>query len=297
MVTFAWFGSGRPAGRRGSRHLPRVTPLKTMRATVNNLVAGGVGLVAFTPIYLVFANALKTRADANSMGAGPPLDLQWANFGTVVDEGKLVTAFINSVMYSFGSTILAVLLAALAAYVLARRRTKRHEIIYLLLIMGIAVPTNFVTLTKIMQMTSLINTQIGVILLYAATQIPFDVFLIYAFVDSLPRELDETACIDGATPIRTFFSVILPMLTPVVVTCGVLNILNVWNEFLMPLYFLNSSSNWPMTLSVYNFFGQYESNWALVSADVVLTILPVILIYLVAQRWILSGMASGAVKG
>jgi raffinose/stachyose/melibiose transport system permease protein len=297
MSSFASFGSGRPARRRGARHPLRITPLKTMRATVNNLVASGVGLVAFTPIYLLFANALKTRADANSMGAEPPLDLQWANFGTVVDQGKLVTAFINSVMYSFGSTILAVLLAALAAYVLARRRTKRHEIIYLLLIMGIAVPTNFVTLTKIMQMTSLINTQIGVILLYAATQIPFDVFLIYAFVDSLPRELDETACIDGATPIRTFFSVILPMLTPVVVTCGVLNILNVWNEFLMPLYFLNSSNNWPMTLSVYNFFGQYESNWALVSADVVLTILPVILIYLVAQRWILSGMASGAVKG
>lgn len=270
---------------------------RVIRATVNNLLASGAGLIALTPIYLVFANALKTQSDANSMSAELPLNPQWGNFGTVIDQGKLLSAFFNSLLYSFGATALAVLLSALAAYVLARRRTRRHETIYLLLIMGIAVPTNFVTLTKVMQLAHLMNTQIGVILLYAAMQIPFNVFLIYAFVDSLPRELDETACIDGASPIRTFFSIILPLLTPVVVTCGVLNILNVWNEFLIPLYFLNSSDKWPMTLSVYNFFGQYQSNWALVSADVVLTILPVILVYIVAQRWILSGMSAGAVKG
>jgi raffinose/stachyose/melibiose transport system permease protein len=274
-----------------------MNPVRAVRATVNNLFASGAGLIAVVPIYLVLANALKTAADAASMNAEPSRDLQWGNIGAVIDQGNLGTAFFNSVLYSFGSMILAVLLAALAAYVLARHRSRRHEIIYFLLIMGIAVPTNFVTLTKVMQLTHLIDTQIGIILVYAATQIPFDVLLIYAFVDSVPRELDEAAFIDGCSPIRTFFSIILPMLTPVLVTCGVLNILNVWNEFLTPLYLLGNSDNWPMTLSVYNFFGQYESNWAFISADVVLTILPVILIYVVAQRWILSGLSSGAVKG
>ena len=124
------------------------------------------------------------------------------------------------------------------------------------------------TLTKVMQVTHLINTQLGMIVLYAAMQIPFDVFLIYAFVGRLPEELDEAAFIDGCSPIRTFFSIILPLLTPVLVTCGVLNILNVWSDFIKPLYFLNSSDNWPMTLSVYNFFSQGTSfsagsNWAL----------------------------------
>ena len=95
-----------------------------------------------------------------------------------------MTAFFNSLLYSLGGTVLAVLLSALAAYVLARHRTRRHQIIYLLLIMGIAIPTNFVTLMKVMQVTHLIDSQIGMILLYAATQIPFSVFLIYAFVDS-----------------------------------------------------------------------------------------------------------------
>ncbi len=87
------------------------------------------------------------------------------------------------------------------------------------------------------------------------------------------------------------------VLTPVLVTAGVLGLLGLWNEFLMPLYYLNSSTHWPMTLAVYNFFGQFQSDWSLVSADIVLTILPVILIYLYAQRYILAGMTAGSVKG
>ena len=94
-----------------------------------------------------------------------------------------------------------------------------------------------------------------------------------------------------------FFSIIFPLLTPVLVTAGILNLLGIWNEFLLPLYYLNRSTYWPMTLAVYNFFGQYQQDWSLVSADIVLTILPVIIIYLFAQRFILSGMTAGSVKG
>jgi raffinose/stachyose/melibiose transport system permease protein len=148
-----------------------------------------------------------------------------------------------------------------------------------------------------MQVTGLIDTQIGIVLLYSATQIPFSVFLMYAFINTLPRELDEAAVIDGCGPLRTFFAIIMPLLTPVIVTCAILDMLNLWNEFLMPLYFLNNTGNWPMTLAVYNFFGQFQSSWNLVSADVLLTIAPMVLIYLVAQRWVLSGLSAGAVKG
>ncbi len=270
---------------------------RILRTGLLNLGAGGASLVALTPIYLIFVNALKTQPEASSMGVDLPAIPQWANFGTVIDQGKLVTAFFNSTLYSVGGTVLAVLVSAFAAYVLARNRRRRHQVIYLLLIMGIAIPTNFVTLMKVMQVTHLIDSQIGMILLYAATQIPFSVFLIYAFVDSLPRELDEAAFIDGCSPVRTFFAVVLPILRPVLVTTGILSLLNIWNEFLMPLYFLNSTSRWPMTLAVYNFFGRFASDWSLVSADIVLTILPVILVYIVAQRWILSGVSAGAVKG
>jgi raffinose/stachyose/melibiose transport system permease protein len=163
--------------------------------------------------------------------------------------------------------------------------------------MGIALPVNFFTLTTIMQMTQLINTRHGMVILYSAIQIPFSVFLIYGFIESIPRELDEAAIIDGAGPFQLFFTVILPLLTPVLVTTFILSFLGVWNEFLFPLYYLNSSSNWPMTLSVYNFFGQYQQSWNLVSADILLTIIPVLLVYLLGQRFILSGLTGGAVKG
>ncbi len=279
-------------------------PVRSLRGAITNLLAALAGIIAIAPIYLLVANALKTQSDSNAMSPEPPLNLQWGNFATVIEQGNLVVAFLNSVLYAVGSTLLGVLVAALAAYVLARRRTRWHQILYLSLILGIALPTNYVTLTKVMQMTGMINTQIGMVVLYAAMQLPFNVFLIYAFIGTVPRELDEAAYLDGASPFRTFRSIILPILMPVMVTCGVLNILNVWSDFINPLYFLNSSDNWPMTLSVYNFFSQGTSfsgaggsNWALVSADVVLSILPVIIIYVIAQRWILSGLGSGAVKG
>ncbi len=267
------------------------------RGSANHFIALVVGLLVFVPIYLVFINSIKTRGESSSMGVGLPALPQWQNYATVIEDGNLVVAFFNSLLYSLAATAICVVLASMAAYVLARRRTRRHRLIYLLLIMGIAMPTNFVTLMQVMQWTNLVNTQMGIILLYAAMQIPFSVFLVFAFIRSIPRELDEAAFIDGCGPVRAFFRIIFPLLMPVLVTLSVLSILNIWNEFLMPLYFLNSSSDWPMTLAVYNFFGMYQSNWALVSADVVLTIVPVIIIYLLAQRWILSGMSSGAVKG
>jgi raffinose/stachyose/melibiose transport system permease protein len=276
-------------------------PVRAVHATVNHLVAGGAGIIALAPIYIVVVNSVKTASAAASMSASLPLHPRWGNFAEVNAQAGLLRAFFNSLLYSLGSTALAVLLAGLAAFALARRRSRPHIFIYFLLIMGIAIPTNYVTLTKVMQLTHLLDTQLGIILIYASQMIPFDVFLIYAFVDSVPRELDESAFIDGCSPIRTFFGIMLPLMKPALITCGILNVLNVWSDFINPLYFLSSASNWPMTLSIYNFFGTaasvINSNWALVSADVLMTILPVILIYIAAQRWILSGVLTGAVKG
>jgi raffinose/stachyose/melibiose transport system permease protein len=270
---------------------------RTLRKMFNNTLAVIVSILMITPIYLVFVNALKTKTQASSMGIELPTELHWNNFATVVEKGKLFTTFGNSVLYAVLATLICTSLAALAAYVLARNRTRFNRGIYFLLIAGIAIPTNFVTLTRVMQLTHLINTQAGIIVLYAASHIPLNVFLIYAFIGTLPRELDEAAIMDGCSPLRLFASVVYPLLTPVLVTASVLNLLDFWNEFLLPLYYLNRSTYWPMTEAIYNFFGQYQSDWSLVSADIVLTIIPVILIYLVAQRYIFSGWTAGAVKG
>lgn len=269
----------------------------TLTAGFGHLVAIGASLIMFIPVYLVAVNALKTRAEASSLSPALPTQLNWENFSIVIEQGRLLSGFLNSLLYSTVSTVIGTLIAALAAYVLSRRRTPMNRFLYFFLIMGIALPVNFFTLTSVMQATSLINTRHGMIVLYAAQQIPFAVFLIYGFIESIPRELDEAATVDGCGPIQLFFTIIVPLLTPVLVTAAILNFLFVWSDFIFPLYYLNSSSNWPMTLAVYNFFGQYQQDWNLVSANILLTILPVILVYLAAQRFILSGLTSGSVKG
>jgi raffinose/stachyose/melibiose transport system permease protein len=269
---------------------------KTKRVS-NNLIAIVISLAMFVPIYLVLVNSLKDEFQAKAMGVELPTSFHWGNYLTVIEEGKLGQAFANSMLYATAATVIVVLFSTAAAFVLSRNRSRLNRFLYFFLIMGIAMPLNFVTLTKVMQVTHLINTQLGIILLYAAIQLPLSIFIIYAFVGTIPKELDEAAIIDGCGPIRFFFSIIFPLLTPAWVTAAILSFLSIWSEFLIPLYFLNSSSKWPMTLAVYNFFGIYEASWNLVSADIVLTILPVVVVYLLGQRYIVSGMTGGSVKG
>ena len=271
--------------------------LQILQRTRNNIIAVFACLLVLIPVYVVVVNSLKDSAGARTMGAALPTSLHFENFITVIERGKLVQSFGNSLLYATGATLLSTIVAALAAYVLSRNRTPLNRFIYFFIVMGIAMPLNFFTLTKVMQVTHLINTQAGMIILYAATQIPFNVFLIYGFVDAIPRELDEAAIIDGCSPVGLFFSIIFPLLTPVIVTAGLLSFVGIWSDFLLPLYYLNNSAYWPMTLAVYNFFGQFQQDWNLVAADIVLTVLPVLVIYLFGQRFILSGLTSGAVKG
>jgi raffinose/stachyose/melibiose transport system permease protein len=262
-----------------------------------NVLAILISLVMFVPVYLLFVNSLKDEIQSRAMGVEPPTSIHLENYLTVIEQGKLGVAFANSMFYATGATIIVVILSTAAAFVLSRNRSPRNRFLYIFITLGIAMPINYVTLTKVMQGTALINTVVGIIILYAATKIPFGVFLTYAFVESIPKEIDEAAIIDGCSPAALFFTIIFPLLTPAWVTTAILSFLDFWSEFILPLYFLQSSTKWPMTLAVYNFFGMFEARWNLVSADIVLTILPVIAVYLMGQRYIISGMTTGAVKG
>jgi len=271
--------------------------VKNWKSMPANVLAILISMVVFVPIYLLFVNSLKDDVQSRTMGVELPTSIHLENYLTVMEQGKLGVAFANSMLYATGATIIVVVFSTTAAFVLSRNRSRRNRFLYFFITLGIAMPINYVTLTEVMQATHLINTVVGIMILYAATKIPFAVFLIYAFIESIPKEIDEAAIIDGCSPFTLFFTVIFPLLTPAWVTTAILSFLDFWSEFILPLYFLQSSAKWPMTLAVYNFFGMFETRWNLVSADIVLTILPVIIIYLIGQRYIISGMTSGAVKG
>jgi raffinose/stachyose/melibiose transport system permease protein len=270
---------------------------KTFLTIIKNIVTCLISIVMFVPLILILINSLKDKYESSSMGISLPRSIHFENFITVINQGKLIGSFLNSMIYSVVSIILGIIVTTMAAYVLSRHKTRLNKFIYFFMVLGLAMPINFISLMKVMQYTHLINTRLGLCLLYAAIKIPFSVFVIYGFIGTIPRDIDEAGIIDGSGPLRLFFKIIMPLLKPVIVTVGILNFLDAWNEFVLPLYFLNSASKWPMTLAVYNFFGQFASSWNLVCADIVLTSLPVIIIYLIGQKYIVAGMTSGAVKG
>ncbi|MCQ2499640.1 MAG: carbohydrate ABC transporter permease [Lachnospiraceae bacterium] len=271
---------------------------RTVVTIITNAIAWIISLICLIPLLLIVFNSFKDKLSAAKMDLKlPAFPLQFENFSVVIEKGKLVQSFFNSMIYSTGSVALCLILSALAAYVLSRNATKLNSFLYMFIVLGITMPINYVALTKVMMFFHINNTRGGIILLYAAMQIPFSVFLMHGFVARIPIELDEAAVIDGCGPIRLFFIIVLPLLKPAVATVVVLTFLNTWNEFVSPLYFLGNSEKWPMTLSVYNFFGMYFKDWNLVCADILLTSLPVIIVYLLGQKYIVSGMTSGAVKG
>lgn len=270
---------------------------KRMWKILANIVTVLMSLVVVLPLIVLLLNSFKTKGEANSMSLSFPKIWQPENYAAVLEQGKLVSSFLNSLLYSVCSVVIIVIVVAAAAYVISRNRRGINKFLYYFIISGIAIPLNNVALMKVMQALHLVNTRPGIILLYAAINIPLSLFLAYGFIGTIPRDIDEAAIIDGCSPLRLFFSVILPLLVPIIATLFVLNFMAVWNDFTMPLYYLNKSTKWPMTLAVYNFFGAFENSWNLVSADIILTIVPVLLVFIFGQKYIVGGMSSGAVKG
>lgn len=270
---------------------------KTIQAILVNAITMFISSIILIPLVVLFLNSFKTQGEANKMSLSLPSIWQFENYKVVVEEGKLISSFFNSLLYATVSVGIIVFVVSAAAFVISRNRKGINNWIYYFIISGIAIPINNVALMKIMQALNLVNTRIGIILLYAAINIPLSLFLCYGFISTIPREIDEAAVIDGCGPIRLFVNIILPLLKPVISTLFVLNFMAIWNDFTMPLYFLNNSQKWPMTLAVYNFFGAFENSWNLVSADIILTLIPVLIVFIVGQKYIVGGVSAGSVKG
>lgn len=270
---------------------------KTFWHVLANIISAAVSLIVVIPVIVLFVNSFKTQGESNSMSLSLPKKWVLENYGTVIEQGKLVSSFFNGLLYAMCSVVIIVVCVSAAAYVISRNRKGINNFLYYFIISGIAIPINNVALMKVMQMFHLVNSRLGIILLYAAINIPLSLFLSYGFIGTIPRDIDEAAVIDGCRPHQLFIKVILPLLKPILSTLFVLNFMAVWNDFTMPLYFLNNSRKWPMTLAVYNFFGAFENAWNLVSADIILTLIPVLVVFILGQKYIVGGISSGSVKG
>ncbi len=254
-------------------------------------------LLIIIPFLLVVVNSFKTKNEAARMNFDLPTTMEISNYSEVVDEGRLVEGFFNSMLYASVAATIGVFSSAMAAYVTSRNRTKLNTFLYYFILCGLFFPVNYVTLVRVLTAMGLNDTRGGIIINFISAMIPFCVFTTRNFVSSIPIELDESAVLDGAGPVRLFVQIIAPMMKPVLVTCFILQFMGVWNDFLTPLYLSSSSSLFPMTMAVYQFFGRNGNQWNLIFANIVLTTIPVVLVYLLGQRYIIGGMTSGAVKG
>ena len=159
------------------------------------------------------------------------------------------------------------------------------------------VTVQIIALIQVLQKLHLMDNYIGLILVYASMFIPQSVFMVHGFVSTVPKDMDEAGIVDGCTPWQLFLKIMFPLLKPILVTLFITQFVFVWNDFQMPLYLIQSSKNWTIVLGVYNFLGQYNSQWNMVCAYILLSSLPVILVYLAGQKYIIDGMVAGAVKG
>ena len=274
-------------------HAPR---RKWAEAALKQALCVLMCLIVLVPFYVVVINAFKTKGEAARMNINLPTVWVFTNFGEVISKGKLLQGFMNSLIYAGVSSGLGVILSAMASFVICRKRTRLNSFLFYGILCGLFFPVNYVTLIQVMNFFHLNGSRLGVVLVYTSAMIPFCVFIVRNFVLTVPVEMDEAAVIDGAGPIRLFFQIAVPLLKPVLITCFLLQFMGVWSDFLTPLYIVSSTSLWPMNLAVYSFFGKFSSYWNLVFADILLTALPVVLLYLLGQRHIVGGMTAGAVK-
>ncbi len=270
------------------------------RKKIFEFILGAAGILAsfiiLVPLYYVLINSFKTQQEAAQMNLSFPKVFNIVqNYTEVFKRGYILTAFKNSMVISCVSTAAIILFSAMAAYIIQRRGGRAMNWVWTLVMIGLIIPSSMVTTTMLCRFLGL-RSLAAVIAVFTATQLPLSTFIFRGFYGTIPRELDEAAIIDGCGSKLLFFKIIMPLLKPVMMTVFILNFIEIWNNFSITVYFLSSSKDYVMPLTVYFFFGQYKSSWNLVFADVVIVALPVVIAYVIAQKHIISGMVSGAVK-
>jgi len=243
------------------------------------LLMVAVGLLFLYPVYVLVKLSLEDSG----------------NYAGAWRDAHLGAAMLNSTIITVISLLCLIMVGSTAAYYLARTYTKLSYGMYLLFLLGIVLPFQLalVPLYKFMKDTGLLGSYASMILFYTGLQVPFTIFLYTGFLRALPREYGEAALVDGASHWQSFTRVTFPLLRPITGTVVILNAVFIWNDFVTPLVYLGGTPNETLPVVVYQFVGQYVSNWGYIFAAVVLATLPILLLFLLLQRFVIKGFTSG----
>lgn len=253
----------------------------------------------FTFLWII-ATSFKTNKEYMRNIWGLPAKLQWENYMKVFTIGNLGVNFLNSLIVVGISVLFIIILSTPTAYIISRFKFKGVNFLSGLFELGMGVPFQLllIPLFSLMYSFDFVGGHAGLILVYISLSIPFTIFLIQGFFKTLPSVMEEAAYIDGCTPMKTFFYIMLPLGMPGIITAAIFNFISLWNEFLMALTFLNNSDYYTLSIGLYSLQGsmQYTGDWVSLFAAIVVVTIPTLVVYLLLSQQIIEGLTMGAVK-
>jgi raffinose/stachyose/melibiose transport system permease protein len=267
---------------------------------VDALALAIAGIVFVVPFIFIFLTSAKDQLDSSHLTFSLPVHWQLLENLQAVFATRnyvVIRALVNSLFLTVGSVTLIVLLSALVGFVLQRRVDRAGRIVGILMIAGLIVPPAVVPTIFVLQALGLFKTLVGLILVEVAFTMPFAILIFRAFMSAIPRDLDEAAIMDGASPMALFLRVILPLLRPAIITVIVVTSVAIYNEFVLPLYFLPGAGNETAQLTLFNFQSQFATQWNLLFGDVLLITIPPLIVFIFFNRQLVSGLTTGGVKG
>ncbi len=275
---------------------------KRMLSTAGTGVFAVLGLIYIAPILIVLMNSFKKKVFINKEPFKLPTEKTWnsiENYLTAIDKYELLSAVGWTVFITVGSVLVILVCTSMCAWYITRVNTKFTKALYLMCVFSMVVPFQMVmfTLSLVADRTGL-NTPWGIIIIYLGFGAGLAVFMFCGFVKSIPLEIEEAAMIDGCTPLRTFFSVVLPIMKPTYISVGILETMWIWNDFLLPYLVLDLNKYKTISIAVQYMKGSYgRVDMGAIMAALIIAVIPVIIFYLSCQKHIIKGVAAGAVKG
>lgn len=275
--------------------------MRALKKSIPHIFLLAYMLVILYPFLFVLFSSVKVDNQAIATNPfGLPNTFVFDNYVNAWVNAKISTYFFNSLYIGVLSACLSILFAAMLAFAVTRMRYNRiSTIIFQLILIGMLIPNNSLLLPiyGIMKKLDILNTHMALILPYVANAIPFSVIILAAFMRSLPGEIEEAAVIDGLRSGGLFTRIILPLTVPAIVTVFIINFLGNWNEFLLANYFLSNEELRTLPVGMVGFRDAYNTNYAQMSAGIVFSVLPVLIIYAILQEKIIEGVTAGSVKG
>jgi len=255
-------------------------------------------VIAAGPLLLVLNNAFRTTRAIYAAPLGVPGAEGLANFATAWTRANFSTYFFNSVSITVGALVLGVGSATLAGYALGRMRFPGRQAISGMFLAGMLLPIQIgvVPIFYLLQSLRLVDTHLGLILVYAAHTLPVSILLLSMFFRQLPDELEEAARLDGAGRFQTFFFIMLPLVRPALATVIVVQCAPIWNDFFYPLVLLRSTENYTLPVGLTAFMGQYQSDYGALFAALVIVSAPIILLFVLATKHVVAGLTAGVGK-